>query len=95
MSAVKIGVLKNQLSQYLNRVRRGDRVQIYDRDELIAEIIPASGKGAPSVWERMIQDGFLQPAEEEGGFSGLRIATASPRLKQVLDQALDETRDEN
>lgn len=95
MSAVKIGTLKNQLSQYLNRVRRGERVQVYDRDELIAEIVPIQGKGAPSAWERMVQAGFLRPPEEEGGLSGLKISKASPRLKQTLDRAFAESRDES
>lgn len=37
---VNIGVLKNELSQYLHKVRNGEEVTITDRNEPIAKIIP-------------------------------------------------------
>jgi prevent-host-death family protein len=37
---VNIGVLKNELSQYLHRVREGEEITITDRNEPIAKIIP-------------------------------------------------------
>jgi prevent-host-death family protein len=37
---VNIGVLKNELSQYLHRVRDGEEITITDRNEPIAKIIP-------------------------------------------------------
>ncbi len=37
---VNIGVLKNELSKYLNRVRNGGEITITDRNEPIARIIP-------------------------------------------------------
>src|SRR5690349_10609084 len=45
----KISELKNRLSHYLARVRRGESVLILDRDRVIARIEPAgSAAGAPS-----------------------------------------------
>lgn len=37
---VNIGILKNELSKYLNRVRKGGEITITDRNEPIAKIIP-------------------------------------------------------
>lgn len=40
MRSVNIAALKNQLSRYLNEVRRGEEVLIRDRKIPIAKIIP-------------------------------------------------------
>jgi antitoxin (DNA-binding transcriptional repressor) of toxin-antitoxin stability system len=40
MKKAKIGELRNSLSRYLDHVRAGGRVMIYDRDTPIAEIVP-------------------------------------------------------
>lgn len=37
---VNIGVLKNDLSQYLHKVRDGEEITVTDRNEPIAKIIP-------------------------------------------------------
>jgi len=42
MKKAKIGELRNGLSRYLDHVRAGGRVLIYDRDTPIAEIVPLS-----------------------------------------------------
>jgi prevent-host-death family protein len=42
MRAVNIGDLKNNLSRYLNEVRRGSEVVIKDRNRPIARIVPIS-----------------------------------------------------
>jgi antitoxin (DNA-binding transcriptional repressor) of toxin-antitoxin stability system len=40
MKAAKIGQLRDQLSRYLDRVRAGETVVVYERDIPIAEIVP-------------------------------------------------------
>jgi prevent-host-death family protein len=40
MKKAKIGELRNNLSRYLQRVREGETVTIYDRNLPIAEIVP-------------------------------------------------------
>ena len=37
---VNIGVLKNELSQYLHKVRGGEEITVTDRNEPVALIIP-------------------------------------------------------
>ncbi len=39
----KIGEAKNNLSRYIQYVRRGGRVRIYDRDTPVADIVPIGG----------------------------------------------------
>lgn len=40
MRSVNIGALKNQLSAYLQYVRRGEEVIVRDRDKPVARIVP-------------------------------------------------------
>ena len=40
MKKAKIGELRNGLSRYLDHVRAGGSVVVYDRDTPIAEIVP-------------------------------------------------------
>jgi prevent-host-death family protein len=42
---VRISELKNQLSRYLRAVRRGEEVEVLDRDVPIARILPISSSG--------------------------------------------------
>lgn len=50
----KISELKNRLSHYLARVRRGESILILDRDQVIARIEPAGGssseRGHDAAW---------------------------------------------
>lgn len=47
MLSVKISELKNRLSQYLDRVRRGETILVQDRDRVIARIEPAGEHDRP------------------------------------------------
>jgi antitoxin (DNA-binding transcriptional repressor) of toxin-antitoxin stability system len=42
MKSVNIAELKDKLSAYLQRVRRGEAILVRDRDEIIARIEPVS-----------------------------------------------------
>jgi antitoxin (DNA-binding transcriptional repressor) of toxin-antitoxin stability system len=44
MKPVKIAELKNRLSYYLQRVRRGESILVADRDKVIARIERVSGR---------------------------------------------------
>ena len=43
-NTVNIGFLKQQLSRCLQRVRRGERLIVMDRDTPVAEIVPIRGE---------------------------------------------------
>ncbi len=50
MQTVGVRDLKNKLSEYLRRVRLGERVLVTDRGEVVAEFLPpGQGPGDPSV----------------------------------------------
>jgi prevent-host-death family protein len=47
MKVIGVKALKARLSEYLRAVRRGETILVTDRDEVIAELRPASRAGAP------------------------------------------------
>ncbi len=50
MQTVGVRDLKNKLSEYLRRVRLGERVLVTDRGQVVAELLPpGQGPGDPSV----------------------------------------------
>ena len=62
MRSVNIATLKNQLSRYLNEVRRGEEVLVRDRKTPIAKIVPLSR--APEAEEAaLVAAGLLRLPE--------------------------------
>lgn len=55
MISVNISDLKNRLSHYLDRVRRGESVLIRDRDRVIARIDPAGSLTVGDAEERLAE----------------------------------------
>ncbi|MCC7410555.1 MAG: type II toxin-antitoxin system prevent-host-death family antitoxin, partial [Gammaproteobacteria bacterium] len=50
MHTVGVRELKNRLSEYLRRVRLGERLLVTDRGEVVAEFVPpGQGQGDPAV----------------------------------------------
>ncbi|HWP37359.1 MAG TPA: type II toxin-antitoxin system prevent-host-death family antitoxin [Gemmatimonadales bacterium] len=62
MKTVGVKQLKARLSEYLRMVRAGDSVLVTDRDEVVAELRPASRRPAP----REGVDDVLQGLAERG-----------------------------
>ena len=52
MQTVGVRELKNKLSEYLRRVRLGERVLVIDRGEVVAELLPP-GQGQVD-WARIV-----------------------------------------
>jgi antitoxin (DNA-binding transcriptional repressor) of toxin-antitoxin stability system len=67
----KISELKDRLSHYLARVRRGESILVLDRDRVIARIEPAGGHGA-------------SPGEESDWLDALELRGAVRRSMQPL-----------
>jgi antitoxin (DNA-binding transcriptional repressor) of toxin-antitoxin stability system len=93
-TAAKISELKNRLSYYLARVRRGESILVLDRDRVIARIEPAGGESDPS------SDAELDALERRGV---IRRATRRlsrgwqaqrPKVKADVVQALLDERAE-
>jgi antitoxin (DNA-binding transcriptional repressor) of toxin-antitoxin stability system len=62
--------LKNNLSRYIRRVIRGERILVTDRGRVVAELRPPTdvgGIGDPSArYRALIEQGVVRPAPEEG-----------------------------
>ena len=94
---VKISELKNRLSHYLSRVRRGESILILDRDRVIARIEPAgSGRG-----ESLEDSAWLEDLERCGVVrrgTGRRLPRAwlarRPELKADVVRVLLDEREE-
>ena len=56
---VGIRQLRNNLSDYLERVREGDEVVVTDRGAAVARIVPIAGGRA---LDRLIAEGLVTPA---------------------------------
>jgi prevent-host-death family protein len=60
MAAVGIRQLKNQLSQYLKRVRAGERVVVTERGKPVAIISPPPNSQADRQIEAMLREGVAR-----------------------------------
>ena len=62
MLEVGVRELKASLSDYLRRVRRGERVRVTVRGRPVAELVPAEAGAAEQGWRRLIAEGRVTPA---------------------------------
>lgn len=62
MKTVKIGELRNQLSSYLQDVRKGEEIIVCDRDKPVAQIVPIRElDDFDSEQAELIARGILRP----------------------------------
>lgn len=92
----KISELKNRLSHYLARVRRGESILILDRDRVIARIEPAGGstseRGRDAAWiDDLERRGIIRRAADR---LPKDWAAHRPKVKADVVRALLEERDE-
>jgi prevent-host-death family protein len=91
MQKATISELKNRLSAYLDRVRAGETVLIYDRDQPIARLESIEADAAPDEHlVRMERAGLIRRASAPVPIKSLR--KAGPRSKRSVAQALIEER---
>jgi prevent-host-death family protein len=82
---MEVGVreLRNNLSRYLERVRRGEEVVVTDRGHAIARVLPI---GAERVLDRLIAEGVVSPAKQPKRRAGTPITTSGTVSDLVADQ---------
>jgi prevent-host-death family protein len=90
MERVGVRRLRERLSEYLDRVERGDRIEVTDRGRAVARLVPPSTPDDPL--ERLIADGVVQPPANRGGLHGL--ATPQGSITDDATRALDALREE-
>jgi len=90
MRAVGLRELKNRLSEYVRDVRRGERVLVTDRGEVVAELVPpghsSQAAGIPPGLEALSRSGLAtigQPNDRRA-YRPLRSALAPGRAAALL-----------
>jgi prevent-host-death family protein len=93
MKNAKISELRDRLSEYLARVRKGETIIVYDRDTPIARIEPiAPAENDPEWLEDAIRRGVVMPPRIRGGTPIVpNPVKADPRFS-LLDALLEERR---
>jgi antitoxin (DNA-binding transcriptional repressor) of toxin-antitoxin stability system len=65
MRVVGLRELKNRLSEYIRDVRRGERVLVSDRGQIVAELSPPGGTapetGIPDGLQELARQGLARP----------------------------------
>ncbi|MDO8681271.1 MAG: type II toxin-antitoxin system prevent-host-death family antitoxin [Acidobacteriota bacterium] len=91
MTAVGIRELKNNLSQYVRRIEKGEKFAITAHGRVVAELGPA-GRGrrrkATSRYEELVAAGVIRPALEEGDpipDDGMRICLPAGTVQELID----------
>lgn len=95
MKQVGLRELKNRLSEYVRLVRAGEHVQVTDRGQVVAELIPpasATGRDPAAGLAALERRGALWPPSAEGRARYRRL----PRLVPTgtVQRLLDEDRGE-
>lgn len=82
---VEVGVreLRNNLSRYLDRVRKGEEVVVTDRGRAVARVLPV---GAERVLDRLIAEGVVTPATHRKRHAGPPIKTTGSVSDLIADQ---------
>lgn len=88
MTSVGVAQLRQNLSRYLRRVQRGERLVVTDRNRPVAELGPPPTTG--TELNRLIAEGRVSRPERRGLPDPLFL-DGDPR---ALSRALDEIRDE-
>lgn len=92
MKKVSISELKNQLSAYLQSVRGGETVVVYDRSRPVARIDRVADEDDDDRIVQLQRAGVLAPAVEPMPLELLR--SPAPRARSSVLDALLEEREE-
>ena len=95
MKQVGLRELKNRLSEYVRLVRAGEHVQITDRGQVVAELIPptpAKGRDPVAGLATLERRGLLRPPAAEGRARYGRLPRLVPN--GTVQRLLDEDRGE-
>lgn len=84
METVGVGELRQNLSRYLRRVERGERLVVTDRNRPVAELGPAPTTGA--ALDRLLAEGRVSRPLRRGLPEPLELAGDPHALSHALDE---------
>jgi prevent-host-death family protein len=93
MRAVNIADLKNNLSRYLNEVRRGAEVLVKDRNKPIARIVPLAAQDDEAELMELIAAGSVRPPRSTDPLPTSFWSAPLPKTSVDLIDILREDRD--
>ena len=95
MTSLGVRELKNNLSQYVRRAEKGERIAVTAHGRVVAELGPPAraARGYPSRIDELVAAGVIRPALEDGDpFEGWPDIRLPPGTAARL---IDEDRDED
>jgi prevent-host-death family protein len=93
MEKVTISKIKNQLSAFIKKVRAGETVLIFDRNQPVARLEPINTEERPDDRiSRLEREGLLRRAKQPTPIETLREAAPTPR-RSVVEALLEERRE--
>jgi len=81
---VGVGELRQNLSKFLRRVERGERLVVTDRNRPVAELGPL--RDGESALDRLVAEGRVEPPLHDLDFTPIKLKgryTASDALRDV------------
>ena len=84
MDTVAVAELRQNLSRYLRRVERGERLLVTDRNRPVAELGPPPSSGA--ALDRLLAEGRVSRPRRRGLSEPLRLEGARYALSRSLDE---------
>jgi prevent-host-death family protein len=85
----RVGVreLRQNLSVYLDRVKSGERLEVTEHGQLVAELVPPSTKSLSRL-EQLIADGTVTPGRGNIVDLGppVELPSSSPSLSRILEE---------
>jgi prevent-host-death family protein len=88
-TTVGVAELRQNLSRYLRRVERGERLLVTDRNRPVAELGPPASTGA--ALDRLIAEGRVSRPLRRGLPEPLRLAGDARALSRALDEVRGES----
>ncbi len=84
-SSTEVGIrdLRDHLSRWIDRVRRGDELVVTDHGKAVARIVPID---TPRPLDRLIAAGKVTPASSDRALPRRRVVPSEPVSPLVDDQ---------
>ena len=91
MTTIEVRELRQHASQWLARVRAGERIVVTERGRAVAELVPISPGAAPGgTLARLVSDGLAAPAE--GSLLAYLDEVGGPTTGAPLSPGLEQLR---
>jgi prevent-host-death family protein len=86
MIAVGVRELKNNLSQYIRRIEKGEKFAVTAHGRVVAELVPpgASTAAKPNRYAELVAAGVIRPAVKKGPLPKWRSLNLPPGTARAL-----------